>query len=88
MRVETPAQTALLEVWMGLQGYGIAMERAAKEEAAAALLPKLRSALSLEASVTGAPLSAEGVGGGEEGTALLAPVSAMEVRAGKLSKTW
>lgn len=79
----TPAQAALMEVWVGLQGYGIATERATKEEAAAALLPKLRRALSLDAPVAGAPMPmpAEGVGGGEEGTAPLAPVSRLEVRA-------
>lgn len=79
-RVETPTQAALLEVWMGLRGYGIAMGRATEEEAAAALLPKLRKALSLEAPVAPPPISPEGVGGGEEGTAPPAPVSAMEVR--------
>lgn len=67
----TPAQAALLEVWMGLQGYGVAAEGEAG--AATTAFSKLRKALDLKN-----PDSAAGGSSGAE-DAVVPPVSSLEV---------
>lgn len=80
LRNGTPAQAALLEVWMGLQGYGLAAE--GDGGAATIAFSKLRKALDLKDpdSATSASPSV-GVGGkaGEEDQ-VVAPISSLEVR--------
>ncbi|CAM9209213.1 unnamed protein product [Ectocarpus sp. 4 AP-2014] len=74
----TPAQAALLEVWMGLQGYGMG----ARGEAGGAttVVSKLRKALDLEDpdSATSASPSAGGGGNAGEEDTVVAPVSSLE----------
>ncbi|CAB1113909.1 unnamed protein product [Ectocarpus sp. CCAP 1310/34] len=75
----TPAQAALLEVWMGLQGYGMA----AGGEAGGATtdFSKLRKALDLEDSDSATSASPFAGGGGNAGEedALVAPIPSLEV---------
>ncbi|CAM9247576.1 unnamed protein product, partial [Ectocarpus fasciculatus] len=66
----TPAQAALLEVWMGLQGYGVAAEGEAG--AATTAFSKLRKALDLKDPDS----AAGGSSGGED--AMVPPVSSLE----------
>lgn len=72
-----PAQLALLEVWMGLPGYGTTRGGAAGGEAAAAASAKLRKALNFHENP--AASSSEG-GSAEEGVEAIAPAPTLEVR--------
>lgn len=75
-----PAQAALLEVWMGLQGYGMAGEGEAG--LATTTFSKLRKALDLkdpDSATSASPSAGRGGNAGEE-DAMVAPVSSLEVR--------
>lgn len=74
------AQLALLEMWMGLPGYGLTRGRAAEGEAAAALL-RLRKALSVVEDPAASSL--EG-GSTEEGAEGITPASTLQVRETKV----
>lgn len=69
LNVNVPSQTALVEVWMGLPGYGMTGD---------ALL-KLQRALGMSEAVTGEPSGKADEGGEKERGRLIPSAMALEV---------
>lgn len=82
---DTPAQVTLLEMWMGLHGYGRKKKQAAVGEDSPAIseggpaLSKLRKALNIRDPVGGVSQSAEDKGHENEQAAPIALDPALEV---------